>query len=247
MNAGLTRVEPGTSVLPLDELEIRVGQTYPGYRLVSAFLKPGTGDEGVGLFVDQSTGRILGTDDRLRAPMQSVHQLHTRLLAGRSGASILAWMSLALVILSVSGLVLWWPGKIFTFRRTDGGWRLLFNLHNALGAYAWIFLLLFGATGAVIHWDRQTRSVIDRLPEDMTPGGRTLVTLARCTGRVLETINSRTAPPGYRYTALWNGEIDTGDLYGWPSRIPACLFGLSLPLMAVTGPLMWFQRRRQRG
>lgn len=59
-------------------------------------------------------------------------------------------------------------------------------------------------------------------------------------------MNSRTAPPGHRYTALWNREIHTGDVFGWPSRILACLFSLSLPLMAVTGPVLWLQRRQRR-
>ena len=56
-----------------------------------------------------------------------------------------------------------------------------------------------------------------------------------------------TAPLGTRIVKLWNREIHTGDIFGWPTRIIACVASFTLPLLAITGPLIWLGRmRRQR-
>ena len=313
LNAKLTRVTSSGAALSLAALESRIDSAYPGYRLVGAEFPaderhayaiaaaaPG-GRDGADLFVDQHTGRILGTASEARPVMQSLHGFHTHLLAGRTGAAILGWGSLLLVFLSVSGLILWWPAKVVRVRWGAPAKRLVFDLHNAVGAVSFVFLLVFAVTGAVIHWDvpagqwlaRLTRTapmpaipraaqdcrdqaslpadrllataaaavpgaratwlqtpggpspvrVVFKYPEDHTPAGRTQVFLAGCTGRLLAVRSSRLAPAAIQYSSMWNREIHTGDLFGWPTRILMCLFSLSLPVMAVTGPLIWWTRR----
>jgi uncharacterized iron-regulated membrane protein len=85
-----------------------------------------------------------------------------------------------------------------------------------------------------------------RFPEDHTPAGRTRVFLDAYSGKVLSIDSSRAAPAAVAYTTRINREIHTGDFGGWPTRIVAAVFSLSLPLLAVSGPLLWW-RRRQRG
>ena len=209
-----------------------------------------------------------------------------------------------LLFLSLSGLILWWPAKIFRVRWSGTTKRVVFTTHNALGVYSWVFLLLFSVTGAVIHWDGLTAGWIDRVtgstppqpfprqapactgqpavpadrllaaataavpgarptvlqmapdptapvrvvfkfPEDRTPAGRTQVFLEPCSAKPLVVRNARTMPLSLRYTAMWNRELHTGDILGWPTRILAALFSLSLPLMGLTGPLIWWTRRRK--
>ena len=315
-NAKLFRVQGGGPVLALDELEARMAAAHPGYRVVGVEYPPDDrhaygldlaapgGKDDLSLFVDQHTGRVLGSTADGRNPMGWVHQLHTHLLAGRTGQAVVGVEALVLMLLAASGLVLWWPGKVFTVKRDGTAKRLVFDLHSATGVWAWIFLLIFAVTGAVIHWDGPTarflaratgsaplaaipRGVPDcageaalpagrlvaaaaaaapgaspswlqlgpdggmparmvlRYPEDHTPAGRTQVFLASCTGRVLAVRSTRTMPAAYRYAAMWNREVHTGDLFGWPSRIVMCLFSLSLPVMALTGPLIWWTRRRR--
>ena len=84
-----------------------------------------------------------------------------------------------------------------------------------------------------------------KFPEDHTPAGRTIVFLDRHTGKILSLKNSRTESIAYKYTRMWNREIHTGDLFGWPTRILACISSLTLPVMAITGPLIWWNRRRK--
>jgi len=87
--------------------------------------------------------------------------------------------------------------------------------------------------------------VIMKFPEDHTPAGRTRVFLDAYSGKVLAVISSRAAPAAVSYVTRLNREIHTGDIGGWPTRIIAAVFSLALPLLAVSGPLLWWQRRRR--
>lgn len=232
----------------------------------------------------------------------NVHQLHTHLLMGRAGSTVMAFAALFLLFLAITGLILWWPRKVFTVRWRGRAKRLTFDLHNALGIYSSVFLLIFALSGAVIHWENLASNLIRYLvhapveapmadtapaivgatsispdealaiaekvapgatptfmqlgskgpmriamkfPEDHTPAGRTIVFLDRFTGKILSLNNTRTASIAYKYPRMWNREIHTGDLFGWPTRILACLSSLTLPVMAITGPLIWWNRRRK--
>ena len=88
--------------------------------------------------------------------------------------------------------------------------------------------------------------VIMKFPEDHTPAGRTRVFLDAYSGKVLALASSRAAPAAVSYVTRLNREIHTGDVGGWPTRIVAAIFSLALPLLAVTGPLLWWQRRQRR-
>lgn len=83
-------------------------------------------------------------------------------------------------------------------------------------------------------------------PEDRTPVGRTNVFLDPYMGKVVYVLSSRAGPLGFRIVKLWNREIHTGDIGGLPTRILACAMSLSLPLLALTGPLIWWNRRGKR-
>jgi uncharacterized iron-regulated membrane protein len=87
--------------------------------------------------------------------------------------------------------------------------------------------------------------VIMKFPEDHL--GRTHVILDRYTGDVLRFDNTRAMPVALKYARLWNQEIHTGEIFGWPTRILACIFSLAVAGLAVTGPWIWWnQNRAQR-
>jgi uncharacterized iron-regulated membrane protein len=88
--------------------------------------------------------------------------------------------------------------------------------------------------------------VVLKFPEDRTPAGRTVVLLDPYSDEILSFNNTRTASFSHNFTRMWNREIHTGDIFGWPTKILACILSLSLPLMAITGPLIWWNRQRQR-
>jgi uncharacterized iron-regulated membrane protein len=84
-----------------------------------------------------------------------------------------------------------------------------------------------------------------KFPEDRTPVGRSRVWLDPYTGKVLRVWSTRTASVGFKINRMWIREIHSGDILGGPTRIMACVPSLLLPLLAVTGILIWWHRSRR--
>ena len=91
------------------------------------------------IFVDQYTGRVLGSLSAVRFTyiMKVLHSI-----AGGLGCS-----SIILVFMVLSGLYLWWPRKQIKISLSGDVQRLCFDLHNSIGLFASLFLFLFAVTG----------------------------------------------------------------------------------------------------
>jgi uncharacterized iron-regulated membrane protein len=100
------------------------------------------------IFVDQYTGRILGTLSVARFVL-IMHALH-------EASSVLMGCSAIVLVFSVSsGMYLWWPLKRIKISR--GPRRLLyFDLHNSVGVFSSLFLLGFAFTGANMAFEAWT-------------------------------------------------------------------------------------------
>jgi uncharacterized iron-regulated membrane protein len=85
--------------------------------------------------------------------------------------------------------------------------------------------------------------VLLKYPEDRTPAGRTRIYLDPYNGKVIASTDARKVPLAVMYASRLNREIHTGDVYGWPSKLLACFFSLMLPVLAISGPLLWWHRR----
>ncbi|MEO6786522.1 MAG: PepSY-associated TM helix domain-containing protein, partial [Chthoniobacteraceae bacterium] len=311
----LSYVEPHGERMTLNALAEKLEHAHPGRKAVGFFLPSrddlalnvtlGGGGKTAMFAVNPYTGAELGPLDGANPLMKKMHQFHTNLLLGANGKTITMVAAVFLVGLSLSGIVLWWPRKIWRPSLDASGKKRNFDLHNALGIWAAGFMLLFGITGIVIHWDNEARALVNRLagasepppipkklslpprgakplepdtlfsiatqavpgakvtalmglgspgspvritmrfPEDRTPG-RTNLYVDGFTGKVVSALDSRTAPIGFRVAKLWNREVHTGDIAGWPTRILACAASFSLPLLAITGPLIWWGRIRRK-
>jgi uncharacterized iron-regulated membrane protein len=88
-----------------------------------------------------------------------------------------------------------------------------------------------------------TYSVRMRFPEDLTPGGRSRAEIDQYTGEVVFAEGSRTAPAGTRIVNL-NRAIHTGDIYGLPTKALMSLASALTMVMATSGLITWWQRRR---
>ncbi len=84
-----------------------------------------------------------------------------------------------------------------------------------------------------------------KYPEDHTPLGRTNLLIDPYSGAVLWKQTSRSATTTTRFFRQWNHELHTGDFFGLTGRILLCVMSLVLPVLAVTGPLFWFRKRRR--
>lgn len=91
----------------------------------------------------------------------------------------------------------------------------------------------------------QTFDVRKRLPGERHPNGKSFVHVEPRTGRVLGVEDGSRAPRGAKlYSILY--PLHIGILGGTPTRLLAVAVGLSLPLLACTGGLIWWRRGRRR-
>jgi uncharacterized iron-regulated membrane protein len=97
------------------------------------------------IFVDQYTGRVLGSLSGL--------QFITIMKALHSIAGVMGCSSLILAFLALSGLYLWWPRKRIKIGLSGDGQGLSFDLHNAIGLFSSLFLLLFAITGTYMAFE----------------------------------------------------------------------------------------------
>jgi uncharacterized iron-regulated membrane protein len=62
------------------------------------------------IYLDPVSGAVLGNGTGALPPILAfAHQLHGNFLMGQPGRRFVGWLGLAMVILGLSGLVLWWP------------------------------------------------------------------------------------------------------------------------------------------
>ena len=105
--------------------------------------------------------------------------------------------------------------------------------------------------GAVPLWivipQSQTASYLVkmRFPEDHSSNGSSVVWVDQYLGMARAVWNSRTAPVGRRVETLIR-DIHTGDLWGYPSRTMECLISLCVVVQTITGPYLWWTRRRDK-
>lgn len=86
--------------------------------------------------------------------------------------------------------------------------------------------------------------VRQRLPGELHPTGKSFVHLDPATGAVLGVEDGTRAPRGARfYSVLY--PLHTGVAGGLALRLVVLLSGLALPLLAVTGVMLWWRRTRR--
>jgi uncharacterized iron-regulated membrane protein len=264
---------------------------------------PASMPEEIELSINPYTGELLGDLEKANGLMGYVHGFHTHFLAGKVGSAIVGWSAVCLLLLNLTGIILWWRRKIVRFRWNLNGAAFHFHAHQAVGIYAWAFLMVLSLTGIALHWEGPAGRLADRLtgspppakmlpadpvqagavplesdqlvsiaeksapgaqvtviqlatnpqapvriimkyPEDRTPAGRTNLFLDAYTGKVRQLTDARSAPLSFNLTRLWNRQYHTGDIFGWPTQLLALVSSLALLIMAITGPMIWYKRKR---
>lgn len=230
LNRRPLRAETTTQALPLGKLFAGLERAHPGYHVTDMafsrepdvpyemYLNPGGDAEGFVVAINQYNGRELGNASAANQFMNFVSGLHMHLLMEihrETGKLIVGVASTFLLFLSCSGPWLWWRRKTFAVKWSAAPKRVNFDLHNALGAFCSIFLFCFSLTGIAF------------------------------TGRVLNVWNTRTAPLGFKINRVWTREIHSGDIFGWPTRVLASVVSLALPILTITGTLIWWHKARR--
>jgi uncharacterized iron-regulated membrane protein len=114
---------------------------------------------GLQIFIDPVSGEVLGTRTALLPPILTfAHQLHGNFLMGRDGRSlVVGWLGVAMLLLGVSGLVLWWPRRgqwkyAFHVRGSAQGLRFHRELHAATGIWIFFIFMAVSFSGVVLAW-----------------------------------------------------------------------------------------------
>ena len=156
------RPADGATMQPPSRLIAVAAQAVPG-GIVTRYLSPGSptasaevgvkdaAGEAISVYVDPYTGAVLGRlTDRLKL-MKVVRKIHGELMIGTVGDRIVELAACWTLILTVTGLYLWWPRKSgirgVLLPRMQGGRIMWKDLHAVCGFYIAGFLIFLVVSG----------------------------------------------------------------------------------------------------
>lgn len=188
----LLTVAPCSAPASLDRIVAAVEAYRPEAKLQHLFLASGPSatheawfsGTTVRVYLDPCTAGVLGERDADWSAMGWLFALHTKLLSGERGESIVGWCGIALLFLTVSGLILWWPANYRQFReRLRVKWyasrkRINFDLHRTGGFYAAALLVLIALTGTTLVFKDTATAAAARLT-NRSPAAKPTVTPPR--------------------------------------------------------------------
>ena len=166
-------IEKGSTIFPLEQLIANTAAetngkvtriTYSDDPTAPYELQVSSGKEdkrGKTYFVNQYTNTVLGNSDGPSSEfMMTMFKMHRWLLFDTEiGRPIVGISTIIFIILSVSGLIIWLPKKIKGRKSFKAGLNIKFSakwkrinhdLHNVLGFYSLIFLLIIALSG--LNW-----------------------------------------------------------------------------------------------
>lgn len=113
--------------------------------------------------VDAKTGSVSPVD---RNFMEWVSDLHIYLLMGQTGFIVNCVMGIGLLVLAITGLVLWWPGlrawaRGFYINLRAGWKRVNFDAHNAIGIWTLLIVSWWGFTAVDFLFPAQVMKAVN--------------------------------------------------------------------------------------
>lgn len=91
---------------------------------------------------------------------------HTNLLAGDVGRTVNGIGAMCLTLLCLTGAVIWWPGIEHWRRSLTLNWRASiartnWDLHNILGFWCFLFVLIWGISGIYFSFAQPFSDIVD--------------------------------------------------------------------------------------
>jgi uncharacterized iron-regulated membrane protein len=230
LSAAASGAHPGFSV-------VRIGRTRTPDQAVAIELARGT--DTISRLFDPYTGKDLGNTVPLGIWMVSrLIVLHDDLLAGRSGRTVNGAGALLLVLMALTGMAVWWPGKkswrrSLTVHRGVGWRRVTWDLHGAIGFWTVAVILMFALSGAYLGIPQPFENLADWLepPTEANAGARLVDQILYWLAYLhFGRINGIGIPCG------GPGACDIATKSVWAA------IGLIPGVMFVTGAVMWWNR-----
>jgi uncharacterized iron-regulated membrane protein len=263
-------VEAVGEPLSRDELKAKAEETHSEYRV--SFIWPAKqpnvateiwlnrGEDQKQRLFDPYTGEDLGASRPASiGVLKWLADLHVDLLAGTTGRVVNGVGAIFVTLLSLTGLVIWWPGiqnwrRSLTIRRGVGWKRFNWDLHSAAGAWTLAFVFLWGITGVELVFPAPFYKAVDAVaPLEFY---REVPEEEEITEAVPAAAQVDPGAGGQRFRprrSLGDNIIrgfssaHFGTFGGWPVKALWTLLGLAPAFLFVTGLLMWWNRVIRQG
>lgn len=127
----------------------------------------GSGDRFLTLLLDPVSAEMLGElpDDSF---VRTIQDLHFDLLAGRTGRVVNGIGALVLLVMCLTGFVVWWPGRSnwrrgFTVDVRRQWKRVNWDLHSAVGIWTVALVAMWAITGVYFAFPAAFRQAVNRI------------------------------------------------------------------------------------
>ena len=127
----------------------------------------------INVYLDPPTARVLDVVDFRASLIGWLHRFHENLtIPEYSGRAIVGWVGVGMLILSLTGIWLWWPrnGAFLPGLRWRRAAQTTTNLHHLLGFWISIPLAVVSFTGIYLGFPQTARQVMSSIAP-MTPQG----------------------------------------------------------------------------
>jgi uncharacterized iron-regulated membrane protein len=163
------------------------------------------------VYLDPPSGRVLDVVNFRSSFFGFLHRFHENLTVPEySGRAIVGWAGVGMLILSLTGLWLWWPRNgVFRLglRWRRAGDATISNLHYLLGFWIALPLTFVSLTGIYLSFPQTARSAMSAIAPMNPQAGRPIFAaqLARETQLTPDAAldAARNAKPGWRPSALF--------------------------------------------
>ena len=228
-----------------DQLRVFAQRAYPDFRVEKVW--PGRrGNTPVDVWMERAVERSLGANiekkQHLFDPFSGADlgetrprgvrvtdwlvSLHDDLLGGFTGRLVNGVGAIFLTLLCLTGAVIWWQGTSKWTRglkvRWRAGWqRINWDLHSAIGFWAFIIVLLWAVSGIYLVFPHPFMAIVDFVdpldPQSLVPRRGDLV---------LE----------------WLAKLHFGRFAGIKTKWMWAILGIIPPVLFITGAVMWWNR-----
>ena len=257
-------VSIGSHKLSHEELRQAALRSYPDYKVSWIWDDKQPANVAIEIWLDRNghkkqrlfdpyTGRDLGESRPYSIQLLGwLVDLHVNLLAGKTGRLVNGVGAVFVLLLALTGAVVWWPGSR-TWRRglamqPASNWKLFnWELHSVIGLWTLPIVLMFGVVGVYAGFPESFQAFVNKIaPLDFY---RPIPEASLSPNIPTIPVSTPVIRPRFRprlstgdKIIRWFSYLHFGNFGGWPSKALWTIIGLVPALLFATGLLMWWNR-----
>lgn len=177
LNPALLTVAPAQEKASISSVENSVKTAFPQEKILRIRMPRDPEDvyefwlnsnEGLRVYLNPYTAEVTGSRVFSQSWRGRLFHLHTQLFSGETGKTVIGISAVFFLLLGATGALLWWRGlrnlkRGLTVKLRAGWKRFNYDLHNALGIFAFLFLSVSAITGIYLVFNQPFEKTIFRL------------------------------------------------------------------------------------